>query len=98
MLSRPFNNFIDINDEPDIIFSDAWIWFLVAIYNLRMTFLDIEIYLFDDDVASTFRQLKYHPNIISAKGILIETFLFIATGLTFGDQSSPPSFEMIAHT
>jgi hypothetical protein len=98
LLSRPFNQFIDLADEPDIIFGDAWIRFLVAIYNLRITFPDLEIYLFDDDVASAFRQLKYHPNVISAKGILIDELLFIATGLTFGDRSSPPSFETIART
>ena len=41
----------------------------------------MEIYLFDDDVTSAFCQLKYHLNIISAMGILIEAYLFIATGL-----------------
>jgi hypothetical protein len=98
LLSRPFNQFIDLADEPDIVFGEAWIQFLVSIYNLRITFPDLEIYLMDDDVASAFRQLKYNPNIISAKGILIDMFLFIATGLTFGDRSSPPSFEPIART
>jgi hypothetical protein len=39
----------------------------------------------DDDVASAFCQLKYHPNIISAMAFLIMAYLFIATGLTFGD-------------
>lgn len=96
MLSRPFNQFIDLDDEPDITFGHAWTKFLIAIYNLRITFPDLEIYLFDDDVAAAFRQCKYHPNVISAKGILIEPHLFIATGLTFGDRSSPPSFEPIA--
>jgi hypothetical protein len=98
MLSRPFNAFIDLNDEPDIVFGHAWTKFLIAIYNLRITFPDMEIYLFDDDVAAAFRQCKYHPNVISAKGILIDAFLFIATGNTFGNRSSPPSFEPIAET
>ena len=96
MLSRPFNQFIDLDDEPAIMFGQAWTKFLIAIYNLRITFPDLEIYLFDDDVASAFRQLKYHPNVVSAKGILIGAYLYIATGLTFGDRSSPPSFEPIA--
>jgi hypothetical protein len=98
MSSRPFNHFIDLDDEPDIVFGDAWLQFLVDVYNLRIMFPDLEIYLFDNDVASAFRQLKYHPNVISAKGIMIEAYLFIATGLTFGDRSSPPSFETIART
>jgi hypothetical protein len=71
MLSRLFNQFIDLDDEPDIVFGQAWLRFLIAIYNLRITFPDVEIYLFDDDVASAFWQLKYHPNIISAKGIAL---------------------------
>jgi hypothetical protein len=94
--SRPFNLFIDLKDEPDIVFGDAWTRFLAAIYNLRISFPNIEIYLFDDDVASAFRQVKYNPNVISAKGFIIDKYLFIATGLTFGDRSSPPNFEPIA--
>ena len=34
MLFRPFNAFIDLNDEPDIVFGQAWTKFLIAIYNL----------------------------------------------------------------
>jgi hypothetical protein len=71
MSSRPFNHFIDLDDEPDIVFGDAWLRFLVDVYNLRITFPDLEIYLFDDDVASAFWQQKYHPNVISVKGIMI---------------------------
>jgi hypothetical protein len=96
LLSRPFNHFIDLADEPDIIFGTAWLRYLISLYNLRIAFPFLEIYLMDDDVGSAFRQLKYHPNVISAKGILMPQFLFIATGLTFGDTSSPPSFEPLA--
>jgi hypothetical protein len=94
--SRPFNLYIDLANEPDIVFGEAWNKFLAVIYNLRITFPDLEIYLFDDDIASAFRQVKYHPNVISAKGFVIGEYLFIATGLTFGDASSPPNFEPIA--
>jgi hypothetical protein len=94
--STAFNLYIDLSDEPDIVFGDAWNKFLTAIHNLRITFPNIEIYLFDDDVASAFRQLKYHPNVLSAKGFIIDKYLFLPTGLTFGDASSPPSFEPLA--
>jgi hypothetical protein len=56
-------------------------------------------YLFNDDITTAFCQCKYHLNVISAsKGILIDAFLFIATGNTFGNRLSPPSFEPIAQT
>jgi hypothetical protein len=96
MDSRPFNSYIDLADEPEIIFGGAWTRFLAMIYDLRISYPRIEIYLMDDDVASAFRTLKYHPNVASAKAFLVGLYLFIATGLTFGDSSSLPSFESIA--
>lgn len=96
LLSRPFNHRIDMDDEPEIIFGGAWQKFLTWIYNLRISYPDLEIYLFDDDVTAAFRQPKYHPNVISAKAYRIGKYLFVPTGLTFGDCSSPPSFEPFA--
>jgi hypothetical protein len=85
MNSHPFNQFINLTNEPDMIFGGAWIKFLIFLHNLQITYPALEIYLMDDDVASAFHQLKYHPNIISVKAFLIMAYLFIATGLTFGD-------------
>jgi hypothetical protein len=65
--SRVYNNLVSNDDEPTIIFGNAWINFLRSIYNLRITYPDKEIYLIDDDVVATFRQVKYHPHVISAK-------------------------------
>jgi hypothetical protein len=96
MDSRPFNHFINLDDEPEIIFGGAWTKFLSGIFNLRITYPYLDIYIFDDDVASAFRQAKYHPNVISAKAYLIAAYLFVATGSTFGDKSSPSNFEVIA--
>jgi hypothetical protein len=67
----------------------------MQIYNLRISFPDREILLFDD-VVSAFRQIKYHPNVLSSKGFCDHKYLFIQTGLTFGDNSSPPEFEPFA--
>jgi hypothetical protein len=96
LLSRPFNHMIDMNDEPEIIFGGAWKKYLTWIYNLRVAYPNLEIYLFDDDVTAAFRQPKYHPNVISGKAYKIGKYLFIPTGLTFGDCSSPPSWEPFA--
>lgn len=94
--SRPFNHLIDLADEPDIVFSDAWVRYLIWIYNLRISYPDRDIHLFDDDVSGAFRQPKYHPNIISAKCFIVGRYLFGPSGLTFGDSSSPPSYEPFA--
>lgn len=93
---RVYNNMVTNDDEPDIIFGGAWIKFLRFVYNLRITFPNVEIYLFDDDVTAAFRQAKYNPNVISAKAFREGPHLFIPTGLTFGDLTSPPSFEPFA--
>jgi hypothetical protein len=94
--SRVYNNLVSNDDEPTIIFGNAWINFLCSIYNLRITYPDKEIYLMDDDVVATFRQVKYHPNVISAKAYSAGQYLFVPTGTTFGDTSSPPGFEPFA--
>lgn len=86
-----FNVYIDLFDEPNIVFGEAWLKFLTTIYNLCITFPNLKIYLFDDDVASAFHQLKYHPNVLSAKGFIVGKYLFLPSGLAFGDASSPQS-------
>ena len=82
--------------EPNIIFGGAWTRYLTRIYNLRISFPDREILLFDDDIVSAFQQIKYHPNVLSSKGFCDHKYLFIQTGLTFGDNSSPLEFEPFA--
>lgn len=94
--SRVYNYCVENDDEPDIIFGAAWSNYLRRIYNLRITYPDKEIYLFDDDVVAAFRQAKYHPNVISSKAFCDDRYLFVPTGLTFGDKTSPPSFEPFA--
>ena len=50
MNTRPFNQFINLTDEPDMIFGGAWITFLIFLHNLWITYPALEIYLMDDDV------------------------------------------------
>jgi hypothetical protein len=74
----------------------SWIKYLTAVYNLRITYPREEIYIFNDDAAAALRQCKYHPNVLSAKACIIDSYLFIPTAQTFGDKSSPLSFEPMA--
>jgi hypothetical protein len=94
--SRAFNFCINKDCKPDIVFGHAWFRYLQRIYNLWISFPSLEILLFDDDVVAAFCQVKYHPNVISSKGYCDNRYLFIPTGLTFGDTPSPPSFEPFA--
>jgi hypothetical protein len=85
-----YNNLVSNDDEPTIIFGNTWSNFLRSIYNLRITYPDKEIYLMDDDVVAAFRQVKYHPNVISAKAYSAGQYFFVPTGSTFSDKLSPP--------
>jgi hypothetical protein len=84
--SRVYNNLVSNDDEPTIIVGNAWTNFLHSIYNLRITYPDKEIYLMDDDVVAAFCQVKYHPNVISAKAYSAGRYLFVPTGSTFSDS------------
>jgi hypothetical protein len=61
MNSRPFNHCIDLSDEPEIIFGGAYLKYLTYLYNLRITYPNTDIQVFDDDVTGAFRQPKYNP-------------------------------------
>jgi hypothetical protein len=86
-----------MEDKPEIIFGEAWKKYLTWIYNLGITYPNLEIYLFnEDDVTAAFRQPKYHPSVISGKAYQIGKYLFVPTGLPFADCSGPPSWEPFA--
>ena len=82
--------------EPEIIYGSAFIRHLESIWNLRITYPDEDILLFDDDVKGAFRHTKYHPDVASAFSFIIEKFLYIPLGSTFGSVTSPSDFEPIA--
>jgi hypothetical protein len=94
--SQVYNNLVSNDNKPTIIFGSAWSNFLCSIYNLCITYPDKEIYLMDYDVVAAFCQVKYHPNVISAKAYSAGWYLFVPTGSTFGDKSSPPGFKPFA--
>jgi hypothetical protein len=94
--SQPYNADCRLSLEPEIYFGSAFDRHLKYIYRLRISFPRKEIYLMDDDITAAFRQLKYNPNIISAKAFIIGRLLHICTGQNFGDVPSPPNFEPVA--
>jgi hypothetical protein len=66
------------------------------LYNLCITYPNTNIQVFDDNVTGAFRQPKYNLNVISAKAYVIDKCLFVPTGSTFGNCSSPSSFKPFA--
>ena len=99
---QPFPWCFAINDmtskhtEPEIHFPKTWILFLTWIWNLRITYPRLEIYLCDDDVSGAFRHVKYNPNVVALHAFLLFGALFFFMGQTFGDTTSPANWEPVA--
>ena len=93
--SMAINDVTDAKQEPDIHFAGAFVEQLAWIWNLRITYPHEELYIGDDDVSGAFRQVKYHPNMVSLHSCLAFGHLFMYTGQTFGDAPSPPNWEPI---
>jgi len=83
-------------DEPPIWYSSAFARHLVRIWNLRISYPNLEIYLWDDDVAGAFRLVKYNPYIASAFSAVANSILCVPTGQVFGGNTSAQNFEGIA--
>jgi hypothetical protein len=90
------NDFTSKLTEPDIVFPLAWLHYLTWLWNLRITYPWFEIYLGDDDVSGAFRQVKYNPNLVAMHAFLVFGVLFMSTGQTFGDCTSPANWEPVA--
>ncbi|CAJ1950359.1 unnamed protein product [Cylindrotheca closterium] len=69
---------------------------LAYIYNARISYKSEELYLGDDDVLGAFCHGKWNPNVIGMHAFSIFGFLFFCTGLTFGGNTCPSNFEIIA--
>ncbi|CAJ1950376.1 unnamed protein product [Cylindrotheca closterium] len=69
---------------------------LAYIYNARISYKSEELYLGDNDVSGAFRHGKWNPNVIGMHMFSIFGYLFFCTGLTFGGNTCPSNFEIIA--
>jgi hypothetical protein len=89
------NDFTSKHSEPEIVFPLAWICYLTWLWNLRITNPRLELYLGGDDVSGAFRQVKYNPNQVAMHAFLVFGVLFMSTGQTFGDCTSPANWERL---
>ena len=90
------NTWTSKETEPDLEFPSTFHQYIVWIWNMRISYPNDEIYPLDDDITAAFRQIVWHPNIVSMHGMMILDKLWFWMRLTFGDTSSPPNFEPIA--
>lgn len=81
------------DNEPTIVFQHSFPKFLSSLYNLRISHPDQEIFLADDDIASAFRHIKYHPDIVATRGQVLHGYGVFNSGETFGDNTSPSNAE-----
>src|SRR6056300_235796 len=96
--SMAANDWVTTATEPEIFFPGTFICSLIWIYNMRITFPFLEIYLGDDDVSGAFRHSKFNPNVVGMHTFMLFGFLFLATGLTFGGVPHPANWEVFALT
>jgi len=92
----PYNWFIELCNEPEIVFGQAMPGYLIELCNLRVTYPNRDLLQHTNDVTRAFRREIYNCEIIPAKGFLFENHLHFAVGQTFGDKSSPSNFEPFA--
>jgi len=87
------NDWTSPDNEPPLTFSTAELEFMVWLYNLRVTYPDLEIYLADDDISGAFRLMKYHPNLVLMHSSRQCGYCVVNTGGTFGDNTNPLNFD-----
>ena len=65
------------------------------VYDLHITYPRKDIATHANDVRSCFKQMKLHPDIISAFSIMVADFLFLQSALHFGADFSPQNWEPV---
>ena len=94
--SLSLNDVTRASDELPVAYGTAFVWHLCQIYNLRVSFPEEEILLWDDDVKGVSRLAKYHPNIAADFSFAFSKHLFVPVGNTFGSNTSPQTFDVMA--
>ena len=90
------NDWTSKKTEPKLIFAGAFVATLTWLWNLRIEYPEEDIYVCDDDASNAFKQVKYPPNLAGLHCKVVDGTLFVDTGQTFGDATSPSNWEPIA--
>ena len=96
--SETINTWATKKTELPLYFPGSFERTLQWIYNLRITYPELEIYLGDDDVTNAFKWIKNNPSIVAMCGFTSEEHAIVGfcTGQNFGNCWSPSNFEIIA--
>ena len=70
--------------------------FCIWQWNLAITYPQHDRHTGDDDVQCAFPRLKYNPQLVGMHSSISNKTLMMRTGLTFGDNTSPSTFEPVA--
>ncbi|CAJ1959567.1 unnamed protein product [Cylindrotheca closterium] len=90
------NDFTSKATGPETCFPRSFPNFLIWIYNLCITYPKEEIYICDNDVSGAFRHVKWNPNVVDMHMFMLFGFRFFCTGLSFGDNTRPAQWEVVA--
>jgi len=85
-----------VTEELPLEYGSVFMQHLVRIYNLRISYPSSTIFLFDDDISSAFRHVKYNPFVAGAFSFIANDTLLIPTAQTFGSNTSPANYEPLA--
>jgi hypothetical protein len=85
-----------ITTETILQYGNTFIRNLIRVYNLRISYPYIIIYLTDDDISAAFRHVKYNLFIAGAFAYIANELLIIPTAQTFGSTTSPSNYECLA--
>jgi hypothetical protein len=90
------NSVTQVHNEWPISYADAFQRHLSHIFNVRITYPDEPIYLWDDDAKAAFRQVKYHPDVAGAYCYQANGMVVVSVGQVFGGNTCPSNWMIIA--
>jgi hypothetical protein len=97
MVDSHLNDMTNKANEPPLHFPKTLKEFFTWIWNLCVSYPHKEIYIGDDDATGAFRHVKYNPNLAAMHSSIVDNWLLMSTGQTFGDTACPQNWEPIAY-
>ena len=94
--STPINLFVDIENEPPIMFSTVRTLHLIWLYSLRISYPFKYIVGFSEYASRAFKTIKVHPHEVTELLYTYGPYLFMPTVTIFRSNISPP--KLLAHT
>ena len=87
------NDMTPTENEAEITFGLAKVFFYQYVYNLRISFPYAVIFLALADIKACFRFPRIHPDLTGAFGFLADNLYCLATAMVFGSNTSASSWE-----